>query len=270
MLAAAPHGRLFALLLLALGWAAAPGSARAQPAEEPARRRFAAWAVGDAVALGAGIEASDALRLGGAVGVLALVGFQDAEVFTEARRLYTRGARRPIRIVEELGNARVVRPAAAMVLVGALASRDARLQDAAFTSLQAVVYANTVTNALKSVSGRARPYQARGPDRFAPFSGNTSFPSGHATTVFALAAPWFAYYPGPATGGLLAVASATAFSRVVTERHWASDVAAGAAIGGGMGLWLARRHQRRPSETPRVQPYADGSNVGVTIQLGAP
>lgn len=61
-----------------------------------------------------------------------------------------------------------------------------------------------------------------------------SFPSGHTATSFMLAtmlhkeygwrSPWFSF-------GGYAVASVTGISRIINDRHWASDVIAGAVVG---------------------------------------
>ena len=65
-----------------------------------------------------------------------------------------------------------------------------------------------------------------------PFSGQTAMPSGHTAAAFALATTL-----GDATGrtlpriGLYALATGTAAGRVIGQRHWLSDVVAGAAIG---------------------------------------
>ena len=76
---------------------------------------------------------------------------------------------------------------------------------------------------------------------YRPFSGNTSFPSGHTTVAFATAAalaresrarwvPWVAY----------PVAALVGWSRLRDNRHWASDVVAGAAVGYGAAVATER------------------------------
>jgi membrane-associated phospholipid phosphatase len=84
----------------------------------------------------------------------------------------------------------------------------------------------------KFVLGRPRPSQSLDADGYDPFSGQVSFPSGHTALAFALATslsddihrPW-------ATVGLYGMATAVGWSRINDNKHWLSDVAAGALLG---------------------------------------
>jgi membrane-associated phospholipid phosphatase len=99
--------------------------------------------------------------------------------------------------------------------------------------------AGAAAGVVKIVVGRARPFQTPGDqDVIRPFSGNTSFPSGHATFAFGLAAaidretsarwvPWVVY----------PLAGLVGWSRIRDDQHWTSDVVAGAAL----GFWTARK-----------------------------
>jgi len=99
--------------------------------------------------------------------------------------------------------------------------------------------AGAAAGVVKIGVGRARPFQTPGDqDVIRPFSGNTSFPSGHAAFAFGLAAaidretsarwvPWVVY----------PLAGLVGWSRIRDDRHWSSDVVAGAAL----GFWTARK-----------------------------
>jgi membrane-associated phospholipid phosphatase len=106
--------------------------------------------------------------------------------------------------------------------------------------------AGVVTFALKEGVGRERPDETADPHRFRPLRGHDAFPSGHATTAFALASALTRECRAPAVPAIaFPVAALTAWSRVRDRRHWPSDVVAGAAIGAGvawrMDAWLAAR-----------------------------
>jgi len=159
-----------------------------------------------------------------------------------------------MRVLEELGDANAARPLALVIFAGSLFSDNHRFQDAAFTSFQSLIYANVLTNALKLGFGRQRPWQSDDASIFRPFGGNTSFPSGHATTAFAAITPWVLYYPGPASILAAVVATGTAISRVPLQFHWPSDVLAGAMVGFATSSWLYRRHTRtQKAGEPLVQ-----------------
>jgi undecaprenyl-diphosphatase len=117
-----------------------------------------------------------------------------------------------------------------------------------FSALYGFIFAGVavpglISSALKGIVGRGRPqyFDQYGTLHFGPNWNDwtlQSFPSGHATTAFALAAVigfvsprWF--YPG------LAVAAGIAVSRVSLGVHYPSDVLAGALLG-LVGAYLVR------------------------------
>ena len=161
----------------------------------PGPMRFVTWIGDDSRAVVQNIVsrrgAAGAVGMGG---LLLLLSSRDEEITQRVIEFADSTPRQSRRILNEVGNVNVVRPMALLFFVGTLASGNERLQDAAFTSLEAIVISNVLTNALKGMVGRARPYQHEGATSFAPFSGNTSFPSGHAATVFAFTTPWVLYY----------------------------------------------------------------------------
>jgi undecaprenyl-diphosphatase len=124
-----------------------------------------------------------------------------------------------------------------------------------------VIYVEVLTraffakNAMKFLFPRVRPWVYLAPiSGSVPeiWEGNDSFPSGHATFVFAAAAfgvtvaaldlptrsPWFIPYVGTETG----LAVLTAGLRVVSGMHFMTDVIVGAALGAAIGIALPLIH----------------------------
>lgn len=177
-----------------------------------------------------------------------------------------------LRVTNDLGGPKVM-PAAAGIFGISLLTDDTKFQDAAFTSLQSIVYSGLSVYALKYTFGRFRPEEGFGARQFDMFSGNTSFPSGHTATAFALVTPWALYYDTPASYALFALPIGTAVARIAKDRHWPTDVLAGAAIGFLTAKFLSERHmhESKHGEPPVVQispglaPGAFGLNVRVNL-----
>ncbi|HKV74019.1 MAG TPA: phosphatase PAP2 family protein [Gemmatimonadales bacterium] len=97
----------------------------------------------------------------------------------------------------------------------------------------AVLLAGGTTVIIKRIVGRWRPYQTDHAWQFSPFDKDyDAFPSGHTSVAFALATSasdeihrtW-------ATIPLYIIATGTGLSRLNDDKHWFSDVVAGAALG---------------------------------------
>jgi len=160
------------------------------------------------------------------------------------------------------------------------ASRDGRPSDARIDAVvisQATAVAVDVTEVLKFTLGRERPFVHVLP-RFAkastpqPADNNTSFPSGHTTLAFALAtsSAEVARLRGYRTAAWvlragLPIATLTAYFRVAGDRHYLTDVIAGAAIGSGVGFGLPYlAHRKKPDRripAVRVIPTRGGDLV---------
>jgi membrane-associated phospholipid phosphatase len=126
--------------------------------------------------------------------------------------------------------------------------RLSRLHDAAWLGALAFATAGLLEFSLKHLVGRLRPDAAPsalslGGPSFA--QDVDSFPSGHATSVFAVATVFVSFYPRLA-GPLYGLAAAIALGRVYLERHYVSDVLAGAFIGIAVATWLLRSRHGLP------------------------
>lgn len=103
---------------------------------------------------------------------------------------------------------------------------------------EALMLTETMTLSLQLMTHRRRPDD----------SGNKSFPSAHTSGVFSLAGVTWGLY-GPWYGiPAMAIASLVGVSRIDSNRHVATDVAAGALLGTLVGLGTAKFHQGRYSQ----------------------
>jgi membrane-associated phospholipid phosphatase len=120
------------------------------------------------------------------------------------------------------------------------------------TGMAAIGVSGLLVQVVKHLVGRPRPRLALSANEyFGPTfqSDLLAFPSGHATTSFALAAVLSVWYPRGAWLFYL-LATLIALGRVVGNAHHLSDVLAGAVLGLAVGWTLAtlvvRRQRRRP------------------------
>lgn len=156
----------------------------------------------------------------------------DEKVTHEFREHPTQSAENIASVFRRVGQPEVYAVLPLGVLTTGLLTSDPEITRAGGRLAASVVVSTVAFNALKLLSGRARPDAGAGAFAFRPFSGQGGFPSGHSTVAFALATSLADdLHNGWAAAGLYAVAAGTAWSRVYDERHWASDVIIGAALG---------------------------------------
>ena len=134
------------------------------------------------------------------------------------------------------------------------------LEDLGWHGTEAVLLGGGTAWVIKGLAGRARPFATGDTTahdfKFGGGFGNAdrqSFPSGHTTAAFAAASavvseaergwPGHFWLVAPAMYG---GATLVGLSRMYHDKHWASDVALGAAIGTFSGLKVVRYSHDHP------------------------
>jgi membrane-associated phospholipid phosphatase len=158
-----------------------------------------------------------------------------------------------------LGNPTPALLSGGLFLAGRLTGRP-EMADVGLHTGESLAMAIALTVTLKSVAGRARPDEDPDhPHDFALGRGwqddrYQSFPSGHTSSAFATAAALSTeigrLYPdsrGWVKPLLYGSAGLVGVSRIYNNRHWASDVVTGAAIGTFSGWKVVRYNHTHPA-----------------------
>ncbi|MEY4704049.1 MAG: hypothetical protein RL042_245 [Nitrospirota bacterium] len=212
----------------------------------------------------------DALKLGGAMAIVGGMFAADRPIYNLVQRNSTSKGHDVADKFNDWGSPGTLLGLNAGVIAIGVASESygasSRLKDAGLVSFEAEGFAIVATSALKMVTGRARPDANQGTTHFRPFTGaDGSFASTHASASFAVATVFAERYQG---AGWIAYPLAVLISgaRVYTNKHFSSDVVAGALIGYGLGHFMNGRHSADPKDW-QIRPAAmdRGMGGGLTI-----
>ncbi len=169
---------------------------------------------------------------GATLGAVALASLLDATVRDQLQSHRTTGKDDVAGAFRRMGQVEVFGTVGLGTIAIGLVSGDARVRRAGERITGGLLLAGTLVVVAKEVVGRRRPDLTGSAYRFKPFSGRDAWPSGHTTMAFALATSVSdELHSTPATIGLYTAATLTGWSRLNDNRHWLSDVLAGAALG---------------------------------------
>lgn len=145
--------------------------------------------------------------------------------------------------------------------VAALGTLGEDARTTAYASLSAATWALGTNMLVKTLVGRARPDEARGPGMFTgPNTGSSqsSFASNHVTAAMALVTPFAQRYNQPWLYGL---AGLTALGRIQSRDHWASDTVAGALLGYAFGTLAVDQQTRHNKKGLSIAPTGNNEVV---------
>jgi len=211
-------------------------------------------------------DSRDWLILGGIAAGIGTVAAFDEDIERGIRDVRNNTVTNIFDNVQPLGNEYAIGIVGTFYLYGEI-FKDPRAKTTALDAISASAIASgMVTNSFKYVIGRGRPTDGHGAYNFRPFSGLDSFSSGHTTEAFALASVISEHYNAPwvqiTSYGL---ASAVGYARLNNNRHWPSDVLAGATIGTFVGKTVVHFNERhrKVSIQPIVGPDVHGAQMSL-------
>ena len=171
-------------------------------------------------------------------------------------------------IFEPFGNGAFTIPALATVYFLSHFHENEKAKRTTLIAMVSFLITGLYTTVLKASFGRHRPSTGDSSTSFDGFSiDHNSFPSGHTSTAFAIATVFAnEYEKTPYIKHIsYGLATLTGLSRINDEKHWASDVFIGAALGYFTSKTLLRLHNNKKGQHFTIYPRADSRGGGIVL-----
>jgi len=171
-------------------------------------------------------------------------------------------------LFEPFGNGLVTIPALAAFYVFGYYDENDKAKRTALIATESFLITGLYTTILKVSMGRHRPSAGASSTNFDGFTTDQkSFPSGHTSTAFAIATVIANKYEEtpyikPISYG---IASLTGLSRINDEKHWASDVFFGAALGYFTSKTILKLHNNKKGQHFTIYPRVDSRGGGILL-----
>jgi membrane-associated phospholipid phosphatase len=148
--------------------------------------------------------------------------------------------------------------------------KDEKAKSTFLLSTESFLLTGAFVQTLKHLTGRHRPYTGDPPDTFSgpgwsSQGGRDSFPSGDASSAFAIASVVASEYDNIVVPPLVyTLSTLIALGRVYNNAHWSSDIFIGSAIGYYTGKAIVASH-RNNAKIISLAPILDGKTTGVMV-----
>lgn len=195
-----------------------------------------------------------------------LITWGDQAIYNFSNTLHSPGLDGFFTNAEPLGNYYPMMAISAMLLKGLIYHENYSVETSLIaaesmllTTAMVQIVKNTASRTRPNDEGSTNPHQWNGPF----FKGN-SFYSGHTTAAFSVASVFAYRYRDTRWVPILSygLASIAACQRIYGNRHWASDVFMGAAMGTATGIFLCKQWEKK---SIRFYPVATPGGMGVSM-----
>jgi membrane-associated phospholipid phosphatase len=180
-------------------------------------------------------------------GLLLFAFDQNIQDWAQDRR--TAGSDKASPFFSFLGNGATLAGLSAAIYIAGEFGNDVGLRRTALLSLESLAASSILAWTLKFVSGRARPYTDESSRSFHSFAFKNSYwsmPSGHAVASFSVATVIAEQVEGPLVDAIaFSLATLIGISRIHDNKHWASDVFFGSALGYFVGKKICDLNRRK-------------------------
>jgi len=219
----------------------------------------------------AGWDGSDWLKAALVVGATSGIYLADADIRGFAQRNQSKAADKGAAVGNVLGNPLYTLPSLGLFYVYGHLYEDPKARRASLLAVESLAISGVFSFTLKLATQRPRPFTGAKSDSWngpGLKSADSAFPSIHTQSAFSIASVIAEEYGdkpyvSPIAYGL---ATLTGLSRIYDNKHWASDVFFGAAIGYFTGKAVVRYHSGSATTAVRFLPTVSQQGFGVTAE----
>jgi membrane-associated phospholipid phosphatase len=212
-------------------------------------------------------DGSDWLKAGLLIGATSGLYLADADIRNFAQRNQSATGDKFATVGNALGNPFYTLPPLGLFYLYGHLAEDAKARQTSLLAVESLVISSAFTWTLKFATQRPRPFTGEAPTTWnGPGfkSSDPSFPSGHAQSAFSIASVVAEEYGDnpyvpPIAYGLAAL---TGFARIYDNKHWASDVFFGGAIGYLVGKTVVRYQKTQSNSALKVLPTVSQQGFG--------
>ena len=213
----------------------------------------------------------DWLKAGLVVGATSGLIFADADIRDIARRNQSSIGDKAATIGNDLGNPLYTLPPLGLFYLYGHFNDDPKARRTSLLAVESLAVSGVFTWTIKVTAQRPRPFTGASPGIWnGPGTGlgDYSFPSGHSTAAFSIASVIAEeygtnpYVPPIAYG----LASLTGLARIYSDKHWASDVFLGGAIGYFAGKAVVRYHTLQGNTPLKILPTVSQEGFGLMAE----
>lgn len=213
----------------------------------------------------------DCLKAGLIIGASSGLYFADTDIKNFAQRNQSSLGNKGATVGNAFGNPLYAAPALGLFYLYGNLNDDPKARRSSLLAVESLVISGAITMVLKQATQRPRPSSGEtattwdGPGLK---SSDPSFPSIHAQTAFSIAAVLAEEYGSnpyvpPIAYGL---ATLTGLARVYDNKHWASDVFFGGAIGYFVGKAVVRYHMEHNDTSLKIMPTVSRQGFGLMAE----
>ena len=195
-------------------------------------------------------QANDWLVLGGVLGTGVLLYTQDDEIqdfFQRNKTPFWNGFSK--HVAEPVGSGKYAISALAVLYIDGVIAKRPKSKKVALLGVKASILSGVLYTSIKLLTHRQRPSEGKFPDARVwegpgSYFKKLSFPSGHTTNAFAIATVVARSYKDVKWVPVASytIATLAGLSRIYDNKHWASDVLIGAALGWSLGSLIVKEN----------------------------